>query len=83
MTFRGRPLSRIRTPAGEIAYAFELEEIFAAEWSHTPWPMYLAMDPDEQAKVVAAYQVKKKLDAVVEQDAKRKGFWQRFAQKGK
>lgn len=66
MRFRGRPIDRCKTPLSGIKHNTSLEWEFALQW----WGIYTreefaALDVNEQARLIAVYSLKNKIEAVL------------------
>jgi hypothetical protein len=52
-------------PRSGFSYSFELECRFAAQWAGYTWEAFVELDGDQQSEVVATYQARNHIDAIV------------------
>ena len=67
LTFRGRNIFDIPVPRSGVRYARVFEVLEAAHWRGLTDAQFDALDPLEQARIVAHYRAHHQLEAVVAQ----------------
>jgi hypothetical protein len=55
----------LHVPLSGLSYAPQLEWRLAAAWAHYPYHQFQRLEGAEQARIVAAYRLKNKMDALL------------------
>jgi hypothetical protein len=63
----------MRLPRGQVSYSQELHYREAARWAHYQWHQFTQLDTDEQAGIIAHYEVIHRIDAINSHQASKKG----------
>jgi hypothetical protein len=70
--YKGRDLWSWPVEKSHILYSQELHWRLAARWNRLTWKKFIALEGDEQSRLVATYETSLQMEAVVSKDSQKK-----------